>query len=78
MVSEHQSAGHNRFISYIAGEATANGVPEHGLSAAAVEGINESLELNEGDMVLLKGRMGPFVVSCFVVLIGIKHLLSTF
>jgi len=65
LVIEHQvRSGPDRFMSYIAGEDTANGVPEHRLSAAEVETINESLQLNEGDIVLLKTEFFHFSVSC--------------
>lgn len=65
LVAEHQVAGGpDRFMSYVAGEDTANGVPEHGLSAAEVEAINEALQLNEGDIVLLKNHFIHYAVSC--------------
>jgi len=64
-VTEHQVRnGPDRFMSYVAGEDTANGVPEHELSASDVEAINESLQLNEGDIVLLKAQFGQYTVSC--------------
>lgn len=40
--------------SYIACEATANGVPLHQLTGADIDELNESLSINPGDIVLLR------------------------
>jgi hypothetical protein len=66
-LAEHQCEGPDKFMSYIAGEETANGVPEHGLSAADIEDINDHLELEEGDLVILRDfKHRPFSVSLVI------------
>jgi hypothetical protein len=63
-LAEHQCEGPDAFMSYIAGEETANGVPKHGLTAQDVEDINDYLELYDGDMVILREfKHGPTSVS---------------
>jgi hypothetical protein len=63
-LAEHQCEGPDAFMSYIAGEETANGVPKHGLSAEDVENINDHLELLDGDMVIMREfKHGPLSVS---------------
>ena len=52
-----------RFRSYVAGENSANGLPLVGLSAQDIEDVNERLNLEEGDIVVLKRRYGEFQVS---------------
>ncbi|KAI5800770.1 tRNA synthetases class II-domain-containing protein [Pyronema domesticum] len=48
------------FRSYIAGESSALGIPDVGLTASDIEAINDRLEISEGDIVILKRRLKPF------------------
>ncbi|KAF8541621.1 tRNA synthetases class II-domain-containing protein [Trichophaea hybrida] len=50
-----------RFRSYVAGESSAYGIPELGLTASIIETVNERLSIEEGDIVLLKRRRGGFI-----------------
>jgi len=62
-VAEFKGEDKFRFRSYVAGESSAYGIPEHGLTASYIETINERLRIEEGDIVLLKRRHGGFIVS---------------
>lgn len=62
-LQEELIAENPRLVSYIASEETANGVPEHNLSAADVETINERMNILTGDLVLLT-KAKHLTVSC--------------
>ena len=66
-VAEYQGRQEkDRFMSYVADERTANGVPEHNFAASDVEEINEQLEVQRGDLVILQARPGRFSVCSIV------------
>ena len=52
-----------RFRSYVAGENSAHGLPLVGLSAQDIEDVNERLNIEEGDVVILRRHRGEFQVS---------------
>jgi hypothetical protein len=76
-LTEFQGEGETRFISYIANEKSANGVPEHGLTPHAIEELNDLLEVAPGNIVVIKKRnTNSFFVSDFLFLLFIFEFVS--